>query len=237
MIRYGKSSTLRLSRLLLSRFMRDKCASMSIEAAIILPAMLAFVLLMVSLIQIATVELALRSAVAETGKGVAGYWPPIRMVYQEAKEKVAATQAGTWVTEALAKVEGAKSQWTAQEEWLLQYEAILPDMAVELLKWEIERRNSLEEGLKEEWNTLVDKVTQPLLCRAFEPILRHYANSDILDFDRLSVEAVRLPGLEKGGSSNVEITASYRLRLFIPLWSKTITLEKKSIERAWVGEE
>lgn len=210
---------------------------MTVEAAIILPCMLTMVLFMVSLIRIAAAEVALRSAVAETGKGVAGYWEPVRMVYEEAKERAAVTAAGQWTQEAVSKLEDTHDRWTGGEEWLMQYEALLPDSAVDLLKWEIMKRESLEDNAQTGLDNAVHKVTDPLLCAAFKPILKHYANLKLLEPERLTVESVRLPSLEPGGNPYVEIEAGYELNLAFPFWSKTVTLHKKGYERAWVGEE
>jgi hypothetical protein len=218
-------------------FMKTTGGSITIEAAIILPVLLTFVLFMTSLIQIAAAELALRSAVTETGKSVAGYWEPVRMVYREAKTKAGQTTAGGWAQNAVSMLEDTHGKWTSGEEWLLQYEALLPDTAVDLIKWEVSRREGLQDGAVDALDNAVYKATNPLLCRAFEPILKHYANTAILSKERLTVESVRLPSLEAGRNPYVEITAGYSLRLAVPFWSKTIHLEKKSYERAWVGEE
>jgi hypothetical protein len=194
-------------------------------------------MLMVSLVQIAATELALRSAVTETGKSIAEYWSPVRTVYSEAKERVAGTAAGAWTQEALSRVENARGEWTAAENWLLQYESLLPDTAVQVIQWEINKRQSLEQDAQSAADRGVSKVLNPLLCQAFQPVLRHYANPRLLLPDRLSVEYVKLPSLESGGNPYLEIVASYRLRLPVPFLNKTITLQKKSYERAWVGEE
>lgn len=211
--------------------------SITVEAAIVLPGLLAFVMLMVSLIQLASAELALQAAVTETGKSVAVYWPPVRRVYSEAKARAAQTAAGTWTSEALGRLESARNQWTSGEEWMLQYEGLLPDAAVKLIQWEIDNRRQLEQQAQNTTEDAVGKIIDPILCRAFQPIIMHYANSKLLRSDRLTVESVRLPSLEAGGNPWVEINASYQLKLPVPFWNKTVVLQKSSIERAWVGEE
>lgn len=211
--------------------------SVTVEAAILLPAVLSLVLLLVSLIQIASVELALRSAVSETGKSIAGYWPPVRMVYADAKSRAAGSQTGQWTADIRSRLEAAHGQWTGGEDWIMQYEALLPGPVVDMLKWEIGKREELQDSAQQNTEAAVRRVMDPLLCSAFEPVLHHYANLQLLEKDRLKLELVRLPSLEPGGNPYVELVASYELKLPIPFWDKTVLLEKRSYERAWVGYE
>ncbi|WP_181592682.1 TadE family protein [Paenibacillus sp. YN15] len=211
--------------------------SITVEAAIVLPAMVMFVLFMTSLIQIAAAEAALRSAVSETAKSAAAHWEPVRMVYREAKDQAMSTAPGQWAGSMADKLMDARAGWAEAEDWVLRYESLFPDMVGLLVQWEINKRESLEQQGINTVDAAVRKVTDPLLCRAFEPILRHYANGKLLKAERLSVEAVKLPSLEEGGDANMRITAGYALRLPVPFWNKTLYLEKTSVERAWVGEE
>jgi hypothetical protein len=211
--------------------------SITIEAAIVLPAMMIFVMFMAGLIQIAAAEVALRSAVSETAKTTAAHWEPVRMVYRGAKEQVMSTAPGQWAGNMSDKLMNARAGWTEAEDWVMKYESLFPDMVGVIIQWEINRRESLEQQGIDAVDATVRKAVDPLLCKAFEPILRHYANGKLLKSDKLSVEAVKLPSLEQGGDANMIITAGYSLRLPVPLWNKTLYLEKTSVERAWVGEE
>lgn len=216
-------------------FRREQEGVITVEAAIVLPGMLAIALLMVSLIQIAAADVALRAAVSETSKGVAQYWAPVRMVYGEAKAAFMNSSAGQWTQKTVERLEEAKSELESGEEWVLQYESLLPDPAVQLVKWEMERRKAFANDAKEAVYDKVDRLTQPLLCKAFEPLLNHYANDTLLDKKQLTVESVRLPGLEEDSNAYVAIEASYKVHLPVPFLRKTIVLHKKSVERAWVG--
>lgn len=211
--------------------------SITVEAAIVVPAIIMFVLFMASLIQIAAAELALQSAVSETAKSAAAHWEPVRMVYRKAKEEALSTSVGQWGQNIVGKLMNARSDWTESEAWVMQYEALLPESLIAVVQWEIAKRESLEQSGRNTAETTIRKAVDPLLCQAFEPIVRHYANPKLLKSDRLSVEAVRLPSLEAGGDASLVITAGYRLRLPVPFWNKTLYLEKTSVERAWVGEE
>lgn len=211
--------------------------SITVEAAIVLPAMILFVMFMASLIQIAAAELALRSAVSETVKSTAVHWEPVRMVYREAKEQVMSTTPGQWAGSMADKLLNARAGWTEAEDWVMNYEALFPDIVGVIVQWEIQRREYLEQRGIDAVDTTISKAVDPLLCQAFEPILRHYANEKLLKADGLSVNAVKLPSLEEGGDAAVLITAGYTLKLPVPFWNKTLHLEKTSVERAWVGEE
>ncbi|MNP11351.1 hypothetical protein D3C76_1035340 [compost metagenome] len=202
-----------------------------------LPAMIVFVMFMASLIQIAAAEVALRSAVSETAKSTAAHWEPVRMVYREAKDQVMSTTPGQWAGKMADKLMNARTGWEEAEDWVMKYESLFPDMVGVLVQWEINKRESLEKQGIDAVNTTVRKAVDPLLCKTFEPILRHYANGKLLKANSLSVEAVKLPSLEEGGDASVMITAGYKLKLPVPFWNKTLYLEKTAVERAWVGEE
>jgi hypothetical protein len=219
------------------RLIRGIDGSMTVEAAVLLPFVASLILLLASLIQLASAELALRSAVSETAKSIAGYWPPVRMVYADAKSRASSTQAGQWATDIRSRLESAHGQWSGSEDWIMQYEALLPEPVVDLLKWEIGKREELEDSALQNSGTAIRRVTDPILCRTFEPILHHYSNPRLLKKDKLKLELVRLPSLEPGGAPYVELIASYELKLPVPFWNKTVVLEKKSYERAWVGYE
>jgi hypothetical protein len=211
--------------------------SITVEAAIVLPAMIVFVMFMASLIQIAAVEVALRSAVSETAKSTAAHWEPVRMVYREAKERALSTAPGQWTGAMADRLLESRAGWSEAEEWVLNYESLFPDIVGQLVQWEVNKRESLEQRGIDAANGAVNKIMDPLLCKAFEPVLRHYANGKLLKSDKLSVAAVKLPSLEEGGDADMIITAGYTLKLPVPFWNKTIYVEKTVVERAWVGEE
>ncbi|WP_438445799.1 TadE/TadG family type IV pilus assembly protein [Gorillibacterium sp. sgz5001074] len=219
------------------RFMRGSHGSMTVEAAIILPGVMGLVLFMVGLIQWASAEIALRSALDETGKSVASYWMPMRIVYGEAKEKIGGTRAGAWTQSAWSRLEEVRSRWTESEDWLQQYEALLPEPVGRILEWETHARASWEDAALETADRAIHRITDPLLCAAFDPILKHYANGMFLKKENLHVEEVRLPSLVPGGDPYVELIASYEWRLPVPLLNRTFLMKKKTYERAWVGAD
>jgi hypothetical protein len=216
---------------------RGSEGSMTVEAAILLPCVLMIALLLISFIQLASIEVALRSAVDDTGKNIAANWLPVRQLVAEAKTKVSGTKAGAWVQEAANTLNSIRAKWSGTEEWLLQAEAFMPDFIVDLLKWEADKHARLEKAAGDAVDDTFHRVTDPILCKAFEPIVDHYANGMFLDKDKLHVESVLLPSLEAGGNAYVEIKARYEWKPPVPFWGRKITLEKTSYERAWVGED
>lgn len=219
------------------RFWSDTRGFLALEAAIVLPGIMAVVILMISFIQISAAEIALQSAVSETAKSVASYWQPVRMLYGEAKSKAASSAPGQWVQQALERVNGIRDKIGEAEDFVGQYEAYLPGPVTSLLEWEMMKRQQLEEAAVQEGRDAADSVIDPLLCSAFQPVLLHYAPSKSLSPERVMIESVRLPSLEPGGNADFELTASYRVRLPVPFFHKTVTIRKKALERAWVGDE
>ena len=219
----------------LHRFVKGQEGVFTLEAMVILPFFLAFVLSLVSMIQLAVTQWALEAAAVETGKQIAAHWYPVRLLAEEAGSRFQGSTAGVWLADLTERVEQAKSKWTGAEEWVERYEAAIPEPIVRAVRWEKDRRTALEDRADNITENAIHSVTDPLLCRAFLPVVLHFANGRFLAGDRLQVERVGLPSLLGGGDPHFELVVSYPVRLPVPWWNKPVILRAKVYERAWVG--
>lgn len=210
--------------------------SVTLESIIALPAFLAFVIALNCMIQVAVTELALQSAVSETTKQIAAHLYPVRLLYGEAKQKLAGSKAGMWLQEVIDRVQTVRYKVTDAEDLAKAYERYIPEPILQWVEWEKQRREELEAAGRSSVENVVKNTVDPLLCKAFQPIVVHFADTRVLQSERLRVETVAVPSLEPGGESFVGIEAAYDLKLPIPFWSKTVTIRKKAYERAWIGE-
>lgn len=214
----------------------DDRGSMTLEAALILPFFMAFVFALTAMIQLSVAELALQSAVSETAKQIAAHLHPVRLMYGEAKSKVQGSKAGSAIQEMTNRVVDARGKLTGAEDFIEQYEKYIPGPIVDLAAWEKARREQLEQAGTEKMDDMKRQIVDPALCRAFQPIVMHYANKNILKGERLQIEQLTVPGLESGGNDYIGIQAKYLVKLPIPFIHKTVEIRKKAYERVWVGE-
>lgn len=218
------------------RLISQNEGSVTLESLIALPAFLAFVIALNCLIQVSITELALQSAVSETTKQIAAHIYPVRLLYGEAKRKLVGSKAGTWLQNIIDRVQTVQTKVTDAEDLAKAYERYIPEPILQWVEWEKQRREQLEEAGRDGAEQLVRQTVDPLLCKAFQPIVMHFADTRVLKSERLEVETVKVPSLEPGGDSFVGVQAKYEMKLPIPFWSKTITIRKQAYERAWVGE-
>lgn len=206
------------------------------EAAILLPFFMAFVFALIAMIQLSVAELALQSAVSESAKEIAARMYPVRLLYGEAKSKVQESKAGSTVQEITNRVMDARGKLIGTEDFIERYETYIPGPIAELAAWEKARREQLEQAGADGIEDMKQRIVDPALCRAFQPIVMHYANRKILKAEQLQIEQLTVPGLESGGNDYIGIQAKYTLKLPIPFIHKTVEIRKKAYERVWVGE-
>ncbi|MCY9657399.1 pilus assembly protein [Paenibacillus chondroitinus] len=205
------------------------------EAALILPFFLAFVVGLVICIQIACMEMALQAGVSEATKSIAGQLYPVRLLVQEAKVKFEQSGPADIINSAISHVQSAREQVSNTESLADEYAAYIPGPLLELVKWEKERWLQGEELLTEGKDELFEQQVKPRLHAAFTPIVYAFCDDSIVQQTNFKVVSVTLPSLYNDGDAYFGIEAEISYRLPIPFLSQTIILKKRAFERAWVG--
>lgn len=80
-------------------------------------------------------------------------------------------------------------------------------------------------------------LVQPVLNRAFEPVVRHFVPKGLqglVNPERVAVESVYLPYVH-GEAPYFGLTVRYELKLYLPFYTRTIVLRKTAFERVWYG--
>ncbi len=202
--------------------------SIVLEAALVLPFFLAFVLALIAVIQIVIAENALHSAVAETVKTTAASMYPVKIM----NERLRDSGAGQSFADALEKLKAAREKLDAAEQMFTDYANLIPEPVYEMIGLE----QSLGDKLKEELTGRIDKV----LYSPFVPIVEKFVDSDasgnkMLKTERLSVIRVVFPDLQNGEHPYFGIEAQYDLPLHIPFFHYVVHIRKKAYERVWIG--
>ncbi|MZQ87321.1 pilus assembly protein [Paenibacillus sp. 5J-6] len=220
---------------MLHKFYREQKGGIVLEAALILPFFLAFVVGLVICIQIACLEMALQAGVSEATKSIAGQLYPVRLLVHEAKAKFDQSGPAEIMNSAIDHVQSVREQVSNTESLADEYAAYIPEPLLELVKWEKEKRLQGEEFVTEEKDELYEQQVIPRINAAFTPIVYAFCDPSTVTRTNFKVSSITLPSLYNDGDAYFGIEAEIAYRLPIPFLSQTIILKKRAYERAWVG--
>ncbi|OAS16242.1 hypothetical protein [Paenibacillus oryzisoli] len=220
---------------MLHKLHREQEGGIVLEASLILPLFLAFIVGLVLIIQIALVEMALQSGVSEATKSIAGQLYPVRIVVQEVQSKYDQSRAAEMLNAVVNGVQSARDHVTSTENLADEYQAYIPDQLLELVRWEKEKRELGEDVAQDELSDFYQTQVKPRMLAVFTPIVFAFCDDKRVDKRNFKVIAVTLPSLQLDGEAFVGIEAQLIYKLPIPFMSETIILKKRAYERAWVG--
>jgi hypothetical protein len=206
-----------------------------VEASLTLPFFALLLLGAVSLIQLAAVDVALRSAVSDTVKTVAADMYPVRLLYGEAKQRVESSKPAQARNEVAGRVEAARDKVQTAEQFVDDYAAYIPEPIVRLADAEKRLRSALEDAADDRLEEVKQTAARTIAKEAVTPILASFADTSILKRDRLQVTAVDWPVPDDPERAWVGIEATYEMKLALPFVTHTIVLKKKAFERCWIG--
>ncbi|NOU99013.1 TadE/TadG family type IV pilus assembly protein [Paenibacillus planticolens] len=220
---------------MLHKFYREQRGGIVLEAALVMPFFLAFVVGLIICIQIACLEMALQAGVTEATKSIAGQIYPVRLLVQEAKTKFDQSRPAEIMNNVIDRVQSVRDQAVNAENLSEEYAAYIPEPLLELIKWEKEKRELGEEQVRAGINDVYEQQVQPRLLGAFTPIVYAFCDRSTVSKNNFSVTSVTLPSLETGGDAFLVIEAQISFKLPLPFLNQTIILKKRAFERAWVG--
>jgi hypothetical protein len=204
---------------------------MVLEASLILPFFMSFVLVLNSFIQVSLAQFALQTAVSETNKQLASHMYPVKLMYLEAKSLAEGSKAGLIIQRVLEQVEQARSKVTNSEDFAERYASYIPEPIVVWIECEKKKRELLEQHGQD----TALKLLNPILNEAFTKLVLQFADTALLRPAQLHVVYVKLPDLEASTDAYIEIEAQYDQKLPIPFFHRTFSLRKRAVERIWVG--
>ena len=196
--------------------------SMVVEASIVLPMFMFFVIFLIYIIQMTLISTALQSTVSDTVKTVAAHIYPVSLAVN--KEGDGGGTAGQ---------ENTPSHWEIPKlslrDWATEYSSSLPSP---LNQWIADAAAAGDEPLQQLKNQTAETVLDPVI----KPILKPFMPEGLLDYDRIHVSNISIPNLKSGQSPYFGIEVSYELPIRVPFLTKKIVLQAKSQERLWIGD-
>lgn len=189
----------------------DERGSIIVEAAIVMPLFLSFMVAMICFIQIAIAEMALQHAVSETTKQVAAHMYPAYLLAQ--------TKTGDQIADILQDIDAAKEAFSTVSTFSDDYAALMPDSVVTLL------------SMSGQGDQMSDHVQNYLVLQ----LMLAHVDERLLHKRHLNVSASQVPNVFVNDEAYFGITAQYDINLFIPFFRQTLTISKTAHERAWIG--
>lgn len=212
----AKRASLRRRR----RGLHTEQASMVVEAALVLPMFMFFVIFLIYIVQMTLISTALQSMVSDTVKTVAAHIYPV---------SIAVSQNGD---EASESGPPSSSHWEIPKlslgDWASRYTSSLPSPVNE---WVQEAVATGEEPLQQLRNQAVEAVLDPVV----KPILKPFM-PEFLNYERVHVSNIHIPNLKSNEKPYFGIEVNYDLPIRMPFVNKKIVLQAKAQERLWIGD-
>ncbi|HEY4430438.1 MAG TPA: TadE family protein [Paenibacillus sp.] len=207
--------------------------SMVVEAAMVLPIFLLFVLFLISIVQMTLYSTALQSTASDTVKSISTHMYPAALAVQtwgatsETGEE--SVKSGTDLTAG----NHTGSNWTIPRlsltDWGSSYAMSLPKP---LNEWVM---SALEKG-EGPLQKLQAETSESVLDLAIKPLLKPYLSSDLLNYDRIHISNIIVPELKQGTRPYFGLVVSYELPMKVPFLNQSIVLEASAVERLWIGD-
>lgn len=222
---------------------RGEEGSMVIEAAMVLPMYLLFVLFLIFMVQMTLYSTALQSTASDTVKVISAHMYPAALAAQQwdegSQSEGTATAGNGDATGAGAAGESGHSSAASSDiwsiprlslaEWSDSYVKDLPQPMDEWVRDAIQRGEGPLQKLQAE-------TSQAVLDLALKPLMKPYLSTDWLDYERIHVSNVTIPDVKKGTKPYFGLVVSYELPMKVPFLNQTIVLEAAAVERLWIGD-
>ncbi|PQP86033.1 TadE/TadG family type IV pilus assembly protein [Paenibacillus sp. AR247] len=196
--------------------------SIVLEASLVLPVFLFFVIFLIYIVQMTLISTALQSTVSDTVKLVSSHIYPVALAIQpeasagtgdESKER----DSGSWSVPELSL-----------SDWASQYTGALPSP---LKEWTNEAVGRAEAPLQDLKNQTAEAVLDPVV----KPILKPQVQSHFLSYERIHVSNIQIPDLKNRTDPYFGIEVSYELPIKVPFINRKIVIQAKAQERLWIG--
>ncbi|GLI05511.1 hypothetical protein YDYSG_15410 [Paenibacillus tyrfis] len=216
------------------RWTKEQRGSITLEAALVMPFFLAFLLLLIAFIRVSLAEMALQSAVSESAKVIAANMYPVELLYRQGQARWQNSRASAWLGTVVTQLETARQKVIDSEQFVEDYGKWIPEPLVRLVAWEKERREQLE-ALGGSAKDEAKKKVEQKVAEAATPIIASFADMGKLDRSKFKVTSLHFPNFDDREKAYVSIEAQYEYTFAVPFFKKTVILRKKAQERAWVG--
>ncbi|WP_245640140.1 TadE/TadG family type IV pilus assembly protein [Paenibacillus dakarensis] len=205
------------------RSKKSEQGSMVVEASIVLPMFMFFVIFLIYIVQMTLISTALHSTVSDAVKTITSHIYPVSI----------AVNKGNDVNTGNPDQKNQSSHWEipklSLQDWASHYSSSMPSP---LDEWIMKAAATGDEPLQQLKNETAEAILDPVI----KPIIKPFMPESLLDYDRIHVSNVSVPNLKSGKHPYFGIEVSYELPIKVPFLNKKIVLQAKSQERLWIGD-
>ncbi len=214
---------------------RAEEGSILLEAALVMPVLLLFLVLLAAFVQFSAAETALQAAADRAARQTAAHIRPAMLLLQQDGSKLPESApidskdpGHESPFETVQKVDSSPSrpQLPDWRQAAAEAAAYLPDPAGQIAA----------AVLQGDWKALADMAAEPVGIAVFEPFLRKAAEDTPLEPSRITLASLSLPDLEGGESGFLKLEAEYEFPLRVPFLGKKIILHRTAAERVWIPD-
>lgn len=190
------------------RWIRKDDGSITLEAAMVLPFFMIFIMFLATLIRISVADMALYKAAAETNEVIVAFAYPVDLATTAAEEF-------------------AKDK----------VQSILPDEVStdDLINWTNEALLFFGVDVAASAESLFEDLAASAVLPILQDKFEIAAGDAFFDTSYLNVDNIELPSLAAGTGEYLQIEVSYEIPISIPFINESIILSKTASERIWTG--
>ncbi|WP_420874650.1 pilus assembly protein [Paenibacillus polysaccharolyticus] len=192
--------------------------TMVLEASLVLPIFLFFILFLIFIVQMTLISTALQSTAGETVKQLSTKVYPVSLAFAPSDP------AGGESLE-----EGWKWPQLSLTEWADGYASSLPSP---LSDWVRDAAKRGEEPLQRIKTSVMEAILDPVV----KPLLQPFVETTLLDMERIHVNGVSVPNLKNKTNPYFRLELSYELPVKVPFLGKPLRIQVAASERIWIGD-
>lgn len=209
----------------INRHLRQVCGrrrceqgSIVLEASLVLPLFLFFIIFLIYMVQMTLLSTALQTTASETVKQVSAKIYPVSLVVDAASAKIDAVREPL---DELPKL--------SVREYASKFAAQLPPPLGDWLESAVQSGQKPMEELR-------GRLTEAVLDPALKPMLKPFMEGSMLEYDRIHVTGVHVPSLTGTKDPYFRVELSYELPMKVPLVYRSFVIQAAAEERLWIGD-
>lgn len=195
---------------------KNERGSVTLEAAVVMPFFILFVVFLIFMIRFALIDIAINQAAGETAKNVATQVYPAKRLVDTVMDNL---QPSGKYTEIIQDAKGIAEDILSGMDQLGLTEQFYD--TVESLG------DAAEDAGNDAISSVASGVVQPLVLKELESAIA----IGFVEEDKVNVKRVSMGE----GFKYIELVVEYEIELPIPFIERTFKLQKKAYERLWMG--
>ncbi|MEC0180396.1 pilus assembly protein [Paenibacillus peoriae] len=197
---------------------RCEQGSIVVEASLVLPLFLFFIVFLIYMVQMTLVSTALQTTASEAVKQVSAKIYPVSLAVDAASTKIDAVREPL---DELPKL--------SVSEYASKFAEQLPPPIGDWL-------DSAVQGVQKPMEELRGRLTEAALDPVVKPMLKPFMEASILEYGRIHVTSVHVPSLTGTKDPYFRLELSYELPMKVPFLYRSIVLQAAAEERLWIGD-